>query len=105
MSKVTVVLQKDPTAVLAPGAAPYANTVITLTDSTGAVQTATVTGTELPAWTAEFDSVAAGGGSVAAQDNDTAGAGIGAPVIQTFTDGGTGGSTFPKTTGITVTVA
>lgn len=107
MSTVTVTLTKNLGAALPAGNAPFASTLITLTDSTGAAQQASVTGVETPPWTAEFDNVAAGPGSgtVTAQDLDTAGAAIGAVVSQTFTEIGAPPATFPQTTGITVSVA
>lgn len=106
MSTATVVLTKATTPLPA-GSAAYASTLLTLTDSAGTVQTATVDGSESPPWTAEFDNVAAeagASGSVVAQDQDAAGVAIGAAVTQSFTEIGAP-ATFPATTGIAVTIA
>lgn len=109
MSKAIVLLVKDLTVALPAGANPYANTLITLTDSAGDVQTATVDGTETPPWTAEFDDIAAvagASGTVVAQDQDAGGVAIGAPITQGFTEiGGVTPATYPATTGISVTVS
>ena len=106
MSTATVTLTKVTTNLPATNAA-FASTVITLTDSAGAVQTATVTGVESPPWTAVFPNVAAVAGStgtVTAQDKDSAGAAIGAAVSQSFTEIGSP-ATFPATTAISVAIA
>lgn len=106
MSTATVTLTKV-TANLPSTNAAFASTVVTLTDSAGAVQTATLTGAETPPWTAVFPNVAAvagATGTVTAQDTDTAGAAIGAVVSQTFTEIGSP-PTFPQTSAITVAIA
>lgn len=106
MSTATVTLTKVATPLPAANA-PFASTLITLTDSAGVVQTATVTGVETPPWTAVFNNVAAvagATGTVTAQDQDTAGAAIGAVVSAQFTEIGTP-VTFPATTSIAVTIA
>jgi hypothetical protein len=105
----TVVLTKNLTAPLPAGSAAYASTLITLTDSSGAQFTAEVDGQESPAWTAEFPGLAqstGGSGSVVAQDQDASGKAIGAPVTQSYTDlaSGTGATTFPQTTAISVSL-
>ena len=106
MSTATVTLTKVDTLLPAANA-PFAGTLITLTDSNGVVQTATVTGVETPPWSAVFPNVAAvagATGTVTAQDLDTAGAPIGAVVSQTFTEIGSP-VTFPATSSIAVTIA
>ncbi len=106
MSTATVTLTKKDTLLPATNA-PFAGTLITLTDSNGVIQTATVTGVETPPWTAVFPNVAAvagATGTVTAQDQDTAGAAIGAMVSQTFTEIGSP-VTFPGTTAISVAIA
>jgi hypothetical protein len=106
MSTATVTLTKVSAPLPAANAA-FASTVITLTDSAGAVQTQTVTGVETPPWTAVFLNVAAvagASGTVTAQDTDTAGASIGAQVSTTFTEIGSP-ATFPQTTAISVAIA
>lgn len=81
MSKALVTLAIDSTALLPAGSQPYASTLVTLTDSAGAVQTASVNGTETPPWTIEFDDIAATGtGTVVAQLQDAKGVAILAPV-------------------------
>lgn len=110
VSKVTVVIAVSLIAL--PVGSTYANTTVTLTDGAGAIQTASVNGSETPAWTVEFDDVdlTTAAGSVSVQAEDSTGAGIGAPLSQSIAMVGTGGggtppATFPSPTGITVTVA
>lgn len=106
MSTATVTLTKVSTPLPSTNAA-FASTVVTLTDSAGAVQTATLVGTETPPWTAVFQNVAAvagATGTVTAQDTDSAGAAIGALVSQVFTEIGSP-ATFPATTAISVAIA
>jgi hypothetical protein len=109
MSNVaTVVLsQVVPNPSLPAANAAYKNSVITVTDGAGAVQTANVDGTtESPPWTAVFNNVANGNCTASAQDTDVNGLAIGPAVSTTFTmGGGTTGSTYPATAGITVTVS
>ena len=107
MSTATVTLTKV-TANLPSTNAAFASTLVTLTDSAGAVQTATLNGTETPTpWVAVFQNVAAvagAQGTETAQDQDTAGAAIGAVVTQTFTEIGSP-ATFPQTSAIAVAIA
>lgn len=106
MSKAVVTVTVDPTAALPAGSNPFAHILLTLTDSEGAVQTAIVDGTETPAWTAEFNDIAAvadAQGTVTAQAQDADGVAIGTPISQTFTE--IGGATFPAPTSISVTVS
>ena len=106
MSTATVTLTKVTTPLPTANAA-FASTLVTLTDSAGTVQTATLLGTETPPWTAVFPNVAAVAGStgtVTAQDVDINKLAIGAVVSVTFTEIGTP-PTFPATTAITVTMA
>lgn len=99
---VTVLINVTVTPLPTTNAA-YSKTVITLTDASGTVQTASVNGTETPAWTAVFQNVAAGAGSVSAQAVDANGANIGAAITQSFTETGAP-ATFPAPSGITVTI-
>lgn len=78
-----------------------ASTTLSVTDSSGSVQTATLTGSESPPWTANF-TVAAGAGSIVATDIDTTGATIGTPVTAQFNTGS--GTVALQTSGVTVTV-
>lgn len=100
----TVTLIKNTAALLPAGNAAFASTQVALTDAAGAVQTASLTGAETPPWTVVFNNVATGAGTVVATDVDSAGATIGTPVSQSFTEVGSP-ATFPATTGITVTVS
>ena len=106
MSTATVTLAKDPTSVLPAGSAAYAATTVTLTDSAGAVQTASLNGTEVPPFVAVFQNVAAvagGAGTVAWQDVDANGAAIpGFAGSVPFTE--VGPPTFNGTTGATVAI-
>jgi hypothetical protein len=107
MSQAIVTLTKNLSAPLPAANAAFASTLITLTDSAGAVQTASVNGSESPPWSATFQNVAAvagASGTVTAQDLDTAGAAIGAAVTQTFTEIGSP-AVFPQTTAITVAIS
>jgi hypothetical protein len=106
MSTATVTLTKV-TTPLAAGAAAFAKTTVTLTDSAGVVQTADLVGTESPPWVAVFPNVAAVSGAtgkVSAQDLDVAGQPMGAAVTTTFTEVGSA-ATFPATSAITVAIA
>lgn len=108
MSKAIVTLLIDSTVILPAGSNPYSSTLITLTDSVGDVMTASVNGTETPAWTAEFDGITATGtGTVAAQTEDATGVAIGVPVSVPLPAVSvvTPPATFPAVTGITVVVS
>jgi hypothetical protein len=108
MSTATVTVTNTPSAPPA-GAAAYASTLVTLTDSAGAVQTASLNGTETPPYTAVFNNVAAVAGStgqVTAQAIDANGANAGPPASTTFTEiGSTGGNNFPLPTSIAVAMS
>ena len=81
--------------------AAFAGTKITVTDSAGAAQTATVVGTETPPWSASFSDVAVGVVAIVATDLDAKGETIGTPITQNFTTNAP--TQFPQTSGITVT--
>jgi hypothetical protein len=107
MSTATVTVSVNAAALLPATNAPFASTLVTLTDSAGAVQTASLVGTETPPWTAVFANVAAvagATGTVTAQAIDTAGANIGSAISTTFTEIGSP-ATFPQPTAITVAIA
>lgn len=103
MSTATVTLTKDPSSVLPAGSAAYAKTVVTITDSAGAVQSADLNGTEVPPFVAVFQNIAAvAGGTVAWSDMDVNGAAIpGFAGSVPFA----GPATFNGTTGATVSIA
>jgi hypothetical protein len=100
MSVIQVQLVKT-TAPL-PAGNTFASTSVVVTDSSNAVQTFNLVGTESPPWSFSA-TVAAGAGSITATDLNTAGAAIETPVTQAYTTTGASGSTFPDTSGITVT--
>lgn len=79
-----------------------ASTSLVVTDSSGASQTASLTGAETPPWTANF-TVAAGAGTITATDIDTTGAQIGTTGPIAYTTGAVG-PTVLQTSGVTVTV-
>lgn len=101
---VVVTLSKNLAAVLAAGVV-FAGTKVDVTDAAGATQSTTLNGTESPPWSATFTSLADGAGSVVATDLDSTGAAIGSPVTQSFPAASSPPSTFPQTTGISVTAA
>jgi hypothetical protein len=102
MSVISVLTVQNGAAV--PAGVTRASTRIDVTDSAGAAQSQSLTGTESPAWTATF-TVAPGVGSVIATDIDTNGATIGTPVKAPFDTGtGTVGGAQLQTSGLTVTV-
>lgn len=99
MSVIQIQIVK--TATPAPAGVTFASTQVLVTDSSGAAQTFSLVGTESPPWGVSA-TVAAGAGSVTATDLDSTGAAIGTPVTQSYTTTSVG-TTFPGTTGITVT--
>jgi len=79
-----------------------ASVAVSVTDASGAIQTATLTGVETPTpWAASF-TVAAGAGSVSSVQTDSAG-NVGTPIVQTYTTGSTGTAAL-SLSGTTVTV-
>ena len=104
MPNIVVTLTKVSTPL--PGTAAFAKSNIVVTDGAGATQSASVTGTEIPPWSAPFNNIAAGSGSVTATDLDVNGATLGSQTqaFQTAPGGGTG-TTFPQTSSIVVTAA
>jgi len=85
---------------LAPGVT-IKSVAVSVTDSSSASQTATLTGIETPPWSAAF-TVAAGAGSVTSTSTDSTGA-AGTPVVQPYTTGsGTGALALSGTT-VTIT--
>lgn len=84
--------------------APFASTLVKLTDSNGVEQSVSLTAAP---WVATFQNVAAvagATGTVTAQDLDTAGAAIGAVVSQTFSEIGSP-VMFPASTSISVAIS
>lgn len=102
MSTATVTITKTNTNLPAANA-PFASTLVTLTDSAGVIQTVSLT--DAP-WVATFNNVAAvagATGSVTVQDLDSAGAAIGAALTQTFTEIGAP-VTFPASSAVAVAI-
>lgn len=89
-----------------PVAAPITTRLVTLTDGAGAVQTASLVGSETPPWSVTFASVDSGAGTVTVQDQDAGGNAVGAAVSTSFAaaGGGTGGTSQP-TASVTITRA
>ena len=105
MSAILVQLTKV-TANLPAANAPFASTVLTVTDSAAVVQTAVLTGAESPPWSAAFTNVAVGALVASSQDTDALGAAIGVALVDNFTTVSPFPPlppTFPNTTGIAVT--
>jgi hypothetical protein len=101
---VLVALTKGPAAPT-PTGQPSGGTQVTLTDSAGTVwPVQTLNGTETPTpWVASFPGIAAGAGSVSAQDVDSNGAAIAPEIEQGFDTEAPVVQTFLPTTGIVVT--
>lgn len=103
-----ILVQLNKTVGNLPAGASFADTVVTVTDDTGASQEATLNGTETPPWSHVFDVSDGHGGSVSAKDFDTNGNDItvGGPFTETYdstgTGGGTVGDTFAATSGMSI---
>jgi hypothetical protein len=100
--EVIVLLNITAGTALPAANAAYASTLITLTDASSKVQTASVNGTESPAWTATFTGVAVGAFTLSAQAKDANGANIGAAATGSYTETGTP-ATYPAPASFTVT--
>lgn len=75
---------------------------VTVTDSSGAVQTATLNGSETPTpWSANF-TIAPGAGSVSSVSTDSTGA-VASPVVQAFNTGSASVNLALSGTTVTVT--
>lgn len=99
MATVTVLVGAQATPV--PAGQTYASITLTLTDGTGAVQTASIDG--VTTLSAVFSNVGVGAGSVVAQAVDTTGAAMGASASAAFTIAAP--ATFPQPVSVTVTVS
>jgi hypothetical protein len=76
---------------------------VTVLDSAGSSQVATLTGAETPTpWSAPF-TVASGAGSVSSVSTDSTGA-VGTPVVQAYTTTGTAAGPTTALSGTTVTI-
>jgi hypothetical protein len=92
-----------------PSPTAIAKRLITVTDGAGQVQTATLDGSESPAWSTTLNGVDDGAGSGTVQDQDAGGNSVGSPVSFSYdAASGTGGggttNTFP-TQSVTVSPA
>ncbi len=100
MYNVKVVLEKTDTAL--PTGKLFGHTNLTVTDSAGVAQSFALNGGESPAWTQLVAGLADGQSTYSAQDVDADGAALGDAVTATYTPAAT---TFPGTSGITITPA
>lgn len=105
MTTITVVVQKT-TADL-PAGKTFNHTEIEVTDNSGAtLEKQSVSGGESPPWSATFTGAAGDQkASATITDFDTDGNVIGEAVTVTQTDGGGQNTSFPQSTGATLTVS
>jgi hypothetical protein len=105
---VKILVQLNKTTGNLPTGAAFADTVVNVTDDTGASQEATLNGSESPPWSHIFDVTDGHGGTVSAKDFDTNGNDItvGGPFEEAYdstgTGGGTAGDTFAATSGMSI---
>lgn len=85
--------------------AAIATRLVTVTDSAGASQNASLTGAESPAWSTTFSSLADGAVTGTVQDQDASGNAVGSPVSFNFAGSGGGTVTGQPTASVTVTAA
>ena len=95
-------VQLAKTATPLPTGVVFAHTKLTVTDAAGAVQTFSLNGSEAIPWSQVVAGLADGTSQYVAQDVDANGAAIGSPQTTSYTPAVT---TFPATSGITVTPA
>jgi len=100
MYNVNVQLVKTDTPL--PAGTIFGHTNLVVTDAAGAVQKFALNGSETTPWSTPVAGLADGPSTYVAQDVDANGVAIGSPLSQTFTPTAT---TFPATSGITVTPA
>lgn len=105
MSNILVVVTPVSPAPSLPGTAAFGKMNLVVTDSSGAIQTQSVTGVETPPYSATFTNLAAGAGSVVASCLDVNGATLGTALTQAFTTAPASGGTFPQPGSIQVTAA
>jgi hypothetical protein len=87
-----------------PAGVTRASTTVAVTDSAGAAQSFTLTGTESPVGFIPSATVAAGTGSIVLTDTDTTGAVIGTATTVPFTTGGSAGSVLQSSGVVVVTL-
>lgn len=100
MSNILVTVAETDTPV--PAGQTFASLAVVNTDAAGAVQTVNVTAAP---WTATFNGIADGAGSVTATALDSTGVTMGTPMTQTYSTSVTPPSTFPQPTSLTVSPA
>ena len=83
--------------------AAIATRLVTVTDSAGASQNASLTGAESPAWSTQFQNVADGALTGTVQDQDASGNAVGSAVTFSFAGSGGGTITGQPTSSVTVT--
>jgi hypothetical protein len=87
-----------------PAGVTRASTTVAVTDSAGAAQSFSLTGTEVPAGFIPSVTVAAGTGSMVLTDVDSTGATIGTATTLPFTTGGSTGSVLQSSGATVVTI-
>jgi hypothetical protein len=87
-----------------PAGVTRASTLVAVTDSAGASQSFTLTGTEVPVGFIPSVTVASGTGSIVLTDTDTTGATIGTPTTVPFTTGSVTGSVLQSSGATVVTI-
>lgn len=87
-----------------PSGVTRATTTVALTDSAGAAQSFTLTGTEVPVGFIPTATVAAGAGSIVLTDTDTTGKVIGTATTVPYTTSGTGGTVLQSSGATVVTL-
>lgn len=91
-----------------PVSSPITKRLVTVTDGANNQQTATLDGSESPAWSTTFTSVDDGAGTVSVQDQDAGGNAVGSAVSASYDAAGgtgTGGNTSQPTSSVSVTRA
>jgi hypothetical protein len=87
-----------------PAGVTRASTTVLVTDSAGAAQSTTLTGTESPVGFIPSVTLAAGTGSIVLTDTDSNGGVIGTPTTVPFTTGGSAGSVLQSSGAVVVTI-
>jgi hypothetical protein len=87
-----------------PAGVTRASTSVVVTDSAGAAQTFSLTGTETPPGFIPSVTVASGTGAIVLTDTDTSGATIGTPTTLPYTTGGSAGSVLQSSGATVVTI-
>lgn len=103
MSTIKVLAQFNGPPI--PAGVSLASVQLAITDSSGAVQSASLNGSESPTpWQTPTLTVASGAGNIVSTAVDTTGATIGSPNDTPFDTGATGGGQGNQLSGVAVTV-